>query len=144
MRSSPWCLLALLMATATALAAIQPLPFRDAEEEARFRRLTAELRCMVCQNQSLADSDAPLAADLRREVLRLMQEGLADEDIKRFLVQRYSDFVLYRPPFRADTLALWLGPLIVLFAGLMVLVVVVRRNASQLRRDASQPLGEDW
>jgi cytochrome c-type biogenesis protein CcmH len=132
------------MAAGTALAAIQPLPFRDAEEEARFRRLTAELRCMVCQNQSLADSDAPLAADLRREVLRLMQEGLADEDIKRFLVQRYSDFVLYRPPFRADTLALWLGPLIVLFAGLTVLVVVVRRNASRLRRDASQPLGEDW
>ncbi len=88
-RSGPWSWLTLLMAAGTALAAIQPLPFRDAEEEARFRRLTAELRCMVCQNQSLADSDAPLAADLRREVLRLMQEGLADEDIKRFLVQRY-------------------------------------------------------
>lgn len=138
--------LALIVSIAwgAALAAIQPLPFRDAAEEARFRRLVSELRCLVCQNQSLADSDAPLAADLRREVLRLMQDGLSDEEIKQFLVQRYSDFVLYRPPFRADTLALWLGPLFVLGVGLAVLIVVLRRNARRMQPDAPPRPEEEW
>lgn len=137
--------LLLLAAAGAALAAIQPLPFRDAEEEARFRRLASELRCMVCQNQSLADSDAPLAADLRREVLRLMQEGLDDAAIKQFLVERYSDFVLYRPPLRADTLALWLGPLLILAVGIAVLALVIRRNAGRLHADPGPPRQEeDW
>ncbi|MCS6781430.1 MAG: cytochrome c-type biogenesis protein CcmH [Geminicoccaceae bacterium] len=110
-------------------AAIDPLPFRDAAEEARFRRLAAELRCLVCQNQSLADSDAPLARDLRREVLRLMQEGLSDEQVKAYLVERYSDFVLYRPPLRPDTLPLWLTPAAVLVLGGLALLLALRRHA---------------
>ncbi len=139
----PIALLLIVLAT-PALAAIQPLPFRDQEEEARFRRLAAELRCMVCQNQSLADSDAPLAADLRREVLRLMQEGRDDAEIKRFLVERYSDFVLYRPPLRADTLLLWLGPVLVLAIGLTVLAFVIQRNARLVRAAADPPREEEW
>ena len=80
------------------------MPFRDAQEEARFRTLAAELRCVMCQNQSLADSNAPIAQDLRREVLDLMQSGKSDDEIKAFLTERYTDFVLYRPPMRGSTL----------------------------------------
>lgn len=136
--------LLLIVLTAPVLAAIQPLPFRDREEEARFRRLAAELRCMVCQNQSLADSDAPLAADLRREVLRLMQEGRDDAEIKRFLVERYSDFVLYKPPLRADTLLLWFGPFLVLAIGVTVLAFIIQRHARLVRAEADPPREEDW
>ena len=81
------------------------MPFRDAAEEARFRALAAELRCVMCQNQSLADSSAPIARDLRNEVLELMQQGKSDDEIKAFLTERYSDFVLYRPPLREHAVA---------------------------------------
>lgn len=110
--------------------AIEPLPFRDAAEETRFRVLTAELRCVMCQNQSLADSNAPIAQDLRKEVLQLMQQGRSDEDIKAFLSARYSDFVLYRPPLHGRTLWLWLLPPALLLGGALALVLIVRRRAA--------------
>jgi len=106
-----------------------PLVYRSAAEEARFHALTAELRCVQCQNQSLADSHAQIALDLRREVLRLMQQGQSDAQIKRFLVDRYGEFVLYRPQVESRTWLLWFGPLALLGAGALLLAWVVRRRA---------------
>lgn len=131
------CLAGMLLvapqASAQAVRNVQPLEFRDRAEEQRFHRLTLELRCVMCQNQSLADSDAPIAHDLRREVFNLMREGRSDAEIKQFLVERYGEFVLYRPPFGGGTLLLWLGPAVVLLAGAVVVVLVVRRRASANR-----------
>lgn len=114
--------------------AIDPMPFRDAGEERRFSALLAELRCMVCQNQSLADSDAGLARDLRNEVFEMMRSGKSDTEIREFLVSRYGDFVLYRPPVKGATLALWFGPLLVLTGGGLLLMTTLRRRALALRR----------
>ena len=124
-------LLMFALLSSTALA-IDPLPFRDSAEEDRFRQLTAELRCVMCQNQSLADSNADIAGDLRREVLDLMQQGKTDAEIKAFLVERYTDFVLYNPPMRRDTLMLWLGPGVVLLGGIVAVVVIIRRRSAAL------------
>ncbi|MCB1559808.1 MAG: cytochrome c-type biogenesis protein CcmH [Xanthomonadales bacterium] len=108
--------------------AVEPLPFRDRHEEQRFQQLTAELRCVKCQNQSLADSNAPIAHDLRREVFDLMREGRSDSEIKAFLSQRYGDFVLYRPPLAGGTLLIWIAPVLVLVGGAVTLWLVVRRR----------------
>jgi len=124
-------LLVLLLALSAAAAAMEPIAFRDEAEEARFRALSAELRCVMCQNQSLADSNAQIAHDLRLQVLALMREGKSDREIKDYLVARYSDFVLYNPPVRPSTWLLWFGPGLILLAGAGVLVVVVRRRAGQ-------------
>ncbi len=106
-----------------------PLQFRDDAEEARFHRLTAELRCVMCQNQSLADSNAQIAHDLRREVLDLMREGRSDAQIKQFLVDRYGEFVLYKPEMSGHWL-LWSAPVaLVLMGGVVVMLVVRRRSA---------------
>jgi cytochrome c-type biogenesis protein CcmH len=113
---------------ANAWAAINPLQFKDAAEEARYKALIAELRCLVCQNQSLADSNAELADDLRREVYEKMREGKSDKEIIDFLVARYSDFVLYRPPVKSTTYMLWFGPFLLFATALVILVVVVRRR----------------
>ena len=94
-------LLALLLGQTA--AALEPVDYRSAAEEQRFKALTAELRCVMCQNQSIADSNAPIAHDLRREVLALMREGRSNDEIKQYLVERYTDFVLYEPPMRGGT-----------------------------------------
>ena len=132
-------------AAAQAVRNVQPLEFRDAAEEQRFHDLTVELRCVMCQNQSLADSDAPIAHDLRQEVFDLMREGRSDDEIKTFLVERYGEFVLYRPRFVGGTLLLWLGTVMVLLGGIAVVAVVVRRRASA-NRVAPDPLdeGQEW
>jgi cytochrome c-type biogenesis protein CcmH len=109
--------------------AIDPLPFRDHAEEIRFQNLTRELRCLVCQNENLADSNADLARDLRHEVFQLMQSGKSDAQIKQYLVDRYSDFVLYDPPVKPGTWLLWFGPGLVLLAGATVVAVNVRRRS---------------
>jgi len=126
---------ALLPAIASAQAVSDPTPlhYRDAAEEARFHALAAELRCVQCQNQSLADSNAQIAHDLRREVLTLMQQGHDDAQIKQFLVDRYGAFVLYRPPMDARNSLLWFGPAVLLLGGAGVLVWVVRRRSRQLQ-----------
>ena len=113
-----------------------PLQFRDTSEEARFHALAAELRCVMCQNQSLADSNALIALELRREVLELMRAGQSDAQIKDFLVQRYGDFVLYDPPFKPVTWILWLGPALVVLAGMAGIVTMVRRRARLLPAEA--------
>ncbi len=111
-------LIGLLLLVAFSAAAIDPLPFKDSTEETRFQNLVRELRCLVCQNQNLADSDAGLAKDLRAEVLELMQSGKSDTEIKHFLTDRYGDFVLYKPPVKPGTWLLWFGPLLVLLIGI--------------------------
>ena len=108
-----------------------PLQFRDTSEEARFHALAAELRCVMCQNQSLADSNALIALSLRREVLELMRAGQSDAQIKDFLVQRYGEFVLYKPRVEGRTWLLWLGPAAILLAGAALVVVLVRRRPAQ-------------
>ena len=142
-------MLFLLLITGIAFAqAIDPLPFKDHAQEVRFQNLTRELRCLVCQNENLADSNADLARDLRHEVFNLMQQGKSDEEIKQYLVDRYSDFVLYDPPVKGGTLLLWFGPLAILLAGAAVVVVTVRRRsrATPVAATTDKPLeeGDDW
>lgn len=108
----------LMSGTMAVYAADIPMVFENAAEQERYQNLLEELRCLVCQNQSLADSHADLAQDLRNEVYRMMKQGLDDEEINRFLVDRYGDFVLYRPPLGPTTLLLWLGPFVLLAAAL--------------------------
>jgi cytochrome c-type biogenesis protein CcmH len=100
----------------------------DAAFEARLKVLEEELRCLVCQNQTLADSTAPLAEDLRREVRELALQGKSDAEIKQYLVARYGDFVLYKPPVKATTLFLWFGPFAFLLGGGVVWYAVLRRR----------------
>ena len=106
----------------------EPLVFANAEQQARFNKLTTELRCLVCQNQNLADSDAPLAHDLRQELYEMMQSGLSDDQIKQFLVERYGDFVLYLPPVKGNTLLLWAAPALLLLGGAVVVYVNIRQR----------------
>lgn len=118
-----------------------PLQFRDATEETRFHALASELRCVMCQNQSLADSNALIALQLRREVLDLMREGRSDGEIKDHLVQRYGEFVLYQPKVEASTWLLWLGPALLLLAGAGVVTAIVRK-----RKPQAMPAddGQEW
>jgi len=118
-----------------------PLTFHSTAEEHRFHALVSELRCVQCQNQSLADSNAQIAQDLRREVLGLMQQGRSDGEIKAFLVERYGEFVLYRPPFAAHTWLLWLAPALLILIGGFIITRIVRRRARAL--DASDPGHDD-
>ena len=135
--------IALLAAAPVAAQAVgdrAPLEFRDRAEEQRFHHLTSELRCVMCQNQSLADSNAPIAHDLRREVFDLMREGRSDAEIKDFLVKRYGEFVLYRPQMEGGTLLLWLGPPLLLLLGGLVIARIVRTRAARARdRDGHVP-----
>ena len=98
------------------------------EEEQRLRKLEGELRCLVCQNQTLADSDASLAGDLRRQVETMVVEGRSNAEIKSYLVDRYGDFVLYRPPVQRNTIALWVGPFVLLGVGVLAWIMVQRRS----------------
>ncbi len=91
-------------------------------------RITSELRCLVCQNQTIADSNASLAVDLRREARALIKQGKSDEEVVAYMTDRYGDFVLYRPPLKATTLLLWFGPALMLVGGAAVLVIVLRRR----------------
>lgn len=105
-------------------------PFSDSGDTARFEQLAEDLRCPKCQNQNLADSNAPVAADLRDKVYELMQDGQSDEEIVDYLVARYGDFVRYKPPFRFDTLLLWGGPALLFVFGLL-LILGLRRQQKQ-------------
>jgi len=115
-----------------AVWAQEPLQFDSPEQEQRYNDLTFELRCLVCQNQNLADSDAPLAQDLRREIWEMMHAGKTNDEIKSYLVERYGDFVLYRPPMQGNTLALWIIPAALLFGGAIIVALTVRNRNRKL------------
>jgi cytochrome c-type biogenesis protein CcmH len=137
-------LVMLLLLASAAASALEPIKFSDDAEEARFRALSAELRCVMCQNQSLADSNAQIAHDLRMQVLALMREGKTDREIKDYLVARYSDFVLYNPPLRPSTWLLWFGPALILLGGAAVLVVVVRKRAGSAPAATPTEDTQEW
>ncbi len=115
------------------VAAEEAKPLAENQQaEARLKALALELRCLVCQNQTLADSSAPLAEDLRREVREMIAKNMTDQEIIDFLVARYGDFVLYRPPLKATTTLLWLGPFLLLVVGGITLAVALRRRAKKV------------
>ena len=127
-----WLLVILLLIPSLTVAE-EARPLADNPQiEARLKTLAVELRCLVCQNQTLADSHAPLAEDLRREVREMIAKDMSDKEIIDFLVQRYGDFVLYRPPWKASTTLLWLGPFLLLIAGATGLVFALRRRQKKL------------
>jgi cytochrome c-type biogenesis protein CcmH len=119
-----------LLLYASFAAAIDGESFADPNLERRYQQLAHELRCPKCQNQNIADSNAPIAADFRREVRDLLAEGKTDDEIKTFLTERYGDFVLYRPPLATRTLFVWFAPGLALIAGLAAAVAVIRRRAA--------------
>ena len=111
-----------------AQAAIEAYEFDNAQVEADYNRLIDELRCLVCQNQNLAESDADLARDLRRETYEMLSDGKTPDQVTDFMVQRYGDFVLYRPQFKSSTYLLWLGPFLLMVAALVYLLRRLRSS----------------
>ena len=139
------CVLLLACASTLALAQVSdpaPLQFTDRAEEQRFHALVTELRCVRCQNQSLADSNAMVAHDMRREVLAWMRQGKTDAQIQDALVARYGEFVLYKPRIEEKTWLLWFGPALLLLAGGVVVARVVRRHAGDKTIPADDQL--EW
>ena len=121
-------LIFLLVLPLTLLADIDAYQFDDADKEALYKKLTKELRCTVCQNQDIADSNAELAADLRRKTYKMVQEGKSEEYVLDYMSQRYGDFVLYRPRLQTNTILLWVGPFVILLVGIVVLLRLIRRK----------------
>jgi len=114
----------------------------DPALEARMQAVASELRCLVCQNQTIADSQADLAVDLRRQVRDMLRQGKSEHEIIDYMTARYGDFVLYRPPMKPTTVLLWFGPALLLAAGLAALVLVLRRR-SRMAADAFEPDPDD-
>jgi cytochrome c-type biogenesis protein CcmH len=140
-------LLGLVFALAAPFAhAIDPLPFKDRAEEVRFQHLTRQLRCLVCQNQDLADSDAELAGELRKQIFDMMRSGKTDAEIKQYLVARYNDFVLYDPPLKPGTWILWFTPFVLVAIGAFVVARILRRRAAQAAAKPQTDIeaGDDW
>ncbi len=130
-RLLPGLLMALLLGAAgVGTAAIESFSFDSSEQEARFKTLSGQLRCLVCQNQSIGDSNAELAQDLRREVYEMIKAGQDDEQIVTFLVDRYGDFVLYKPPVTTTTALLWAGPFLLIVIGLVFLIRFIRTRVA--------------
>ncbi len=107
---------------------VETFEFEDDVTKVRFQALSKELRCPKCQNQNLADSNSPIAADLRRELYELLQQGKADSEVVDFMVARYGEFVLYRPRVSSVTYVLWFGPILLIFIGVIVVIVILRKK----------------
>ncbi len=132
-----------LTLTGVAHAAIDTYEFANDAERERFRELTKELRCPKCQNQDIADSNAPIATDLRREIFRMLGEGKDNQQILDFMVARYGDFVLYKPALTSKTAVLWFGPLALLVGGMVVIGVIVGRRRRTEQTEGSDTLSVD-
>lgn len=132
-----------LALTGIAHAAIDTYEFANDAERARFRELTQELRCPKCQNQDLADSNAPIATDLRREIFRMLGEGKDNQQIIDFMVDRYGDFVRYKPALTSKTVVLWFGPLALLVGGVVVIGVIVGLRRRTARAEDSDTLSAE-
>ena len=133
MRQVRWyVLLACLLLAGATQARVEVLSFETPADEARYNKLIAELRCLVCQNQNLADSNAELAVDLRRNTYEMVGQGKSEQEIADYMVERYGEFVLYRPPLTKNTLLLWAGPFIILLIGVSLLIrTILRRRVEQ-------------
>jgi len=132
----------LLSALATNIYAASSVE-SDPQIEARLKALSSELRCLVCQNTTLADSSAPLAEDLRNEIRVLMHQGKSDDEVKAYLVERYGDFVLYRPPMQSNTMLLWFGPFIMLLVGAITLFFVLKKRVNSTENFTKETPGDD-
>ncbi|MBI4005076.1 MAG: cytochrome c-type biogenesis protein CcmH [Gammaproteobacteria bacterium] len=113
-------------------AADVPFTFDNETDAERYRNLVEELRCLVCQNQTLADSGADLAQDLRNEIYQMIQTGRSNDEIVDFLVDRYGDFVLYRPPLNTTTILLWFGPFLIFTAAILIVIRIIRRQSMEV------------
>ncbi len=118
----------LLILSGIACAGVEFRTFANPEQQAAYEKLTSELRCLVCQNQTIADSNAELAADLRRQVYEMLQQGKSKQDIAQFMTDRYGDFVLYNPPLKLKTGLLWIGPVVFLLIGLVAVFLFAQRK----------------
>jgi cytochrome c-type biogenesis protein CcmH len=127
----------LLLIAAFSALAVEIRSFDDPAKQAIYENLIKELRCLVCQNQSLADSDADLAKDLRDEVYGIIQSGKNEQEAAQFLVDRYGEFVLYRPPLKANTTLLWIGPFLILAVGIVILARQAKRRSQTRSQEAS-------
>lgn len=121
-------LMILLLVIATRIFAVDTHQFADSEQQKTYEKIISELRCLVCQNQTIADSNAELAGDLRRQVYEMLQKGKSKDEIIRFMTDRYGDFVLYNPPFKPKTGLLWVGPSAFLLIGLVMVFWIIRRK----------------
>lgn len=141
-------LISLLLVSNSAFANDTPVEFKNDADKQRFETLIEEIRCLVCQNQSLADSNAELAQDLRKEVYDMIMSGKDDNEITQFLVERYGDFVLYRPPLKENTWLLWFGPFLFLLIGSIAAIIIIRKQSastdtvSELNEEQQQRLAE--
>ena len=133
-------MIARLLLLAVLLASLRAAASEDPALDKRVSALASELRCLVCQNQTLADSNAPLAVDLRNQIREQLKAGASERDVTDYMVARYGDFVLYRPPLKTTTALLWFGPLILVVIGAGVGVVALRRRR---RRVAAAPLSAE-
>ena len=122
---------ALLFVAGQALAIDTERAFEDPKLQARYEQVTHELRCLVCQNETIADSNATLAGDLRRQVREMIAAGKSDEDIRDFMIARYGDFVLYKPRLTPVNFLLWAAPVLLLLIGVLVAVSFIRRRAAE-------------
>lgn len=119
----------ILLLAQTAWAIDAAAAFSDPQLQARYEKLTHQLRCLVCQNETIADSNATLAADLRRQLREMIAAGKSDQDILNYMTDRYGDFVLYKPPFEARTVLLWSAPVLLVLAGVIAAFSVIMRRA---------------
>ncbi|PPC92317.1 MAG: cytochrome C biogenesis protein CcmH [Methylobacter sp.] len=124
--------LGLFLWASSVFAGVEYRQFSNDDQRETYENLISELRCLVCQNQNIADSNADLAADLRQQVYQMVQQGKTKQDIKNFMTDRYGDFVLYNPPFKTKTGLLWLAPVLLLALGLISVFVYIRNKRKQL------------
>jgi cytochrome c-type biogenesis protein CcmH len=122
-----------LILSPAAVIALDYQRFSNPEQQEAYESLTSELRCLVCQNQTIADSNAELAGDLRRQVYEMLQQGKTREEVIEFMTQRYGDFVLYKPPFKGKTSLLWIAPVVFLLIGLITVGLLIQRKKTAAR-----------
>lgn len=136
----PWLFLCLTLLAAPLPAVVEYHPFDDPAKEQAYQTLISELRCLVCQNQTIADSNADLAKDLRQQVYDMLQQGKSQQDVVDFMTQRYGDFVMYKPAFNLKTALLWLGPIVFVLIGIITVVILARskKNAQHAALDKQQ------
>ncbi|MCX7102200.1 MAG: cytochrome c-type biogenesis protein CcmH [Methylobacter sp.] len=137
------CLVFLLIFSGSVFAISEYRKFDNLDQQKVYENLISELRCLVCQNQTIGDSNAELAADLRRQVYEMIEQGKSKQDIVQFMIDRYGDFVLYNPQFKAKTGLLWLGPVLFLLIGLTTVFLFVQRKKTAARQNSLAEQGDD-